>query len=233
MKKGEIKKQEFINTAEELFCRNGYESTSVQDIIDSLNTSKGSFYHHFISKEALLEEICSRRAEQIFTSVLRECGMAALPLRKLDILLSGMIPLRDEKLRFLLMLLPVFVLPEGRTVRYSFCDRLSSCFYRPVYEQLVSGQQSGILYCKDPENSASIILSIVNLLWVRISDMMINAEIIRRETDIGKCLRMVENSRESIERMLSLPYGSVNLIDMPALKLLNEKIHNHWPQKHL
>ena len=230
MKKGEIKKQEFINTAEELFCRNGYESTSVQDIIDSLNTSKGSFYHHFISKEALLEEICSRRADQIAASVLHECGMAPSPLRKLDILLSGMIPFRDERLRFLLMLLPVFALPEGRTVRYYFCDRLSSCFYLPVCEQLVAGHESGILYCKDPENSATLILSIINQLWVRISDLMINAEIKCRETDIGECLRIVENCRENIERMLSLPYGSVKLIDMPALKLLNEKIHVHWLQ---
>lgn len=231
MKKGEIKKQEFINTGEELFCRNGYEATSVQDIIDSLKTSKGSFYHHFLSKEALLEEICSRRADQIFASVLHECEASSLPLRKLDILLSGMIPLRDEKLRFLLMLLPVFGLPEGRTVRYYFCDKLSSCFYLPVYEQLVSGHESGILYCKDAENTAALILSIVNLLWIRISDIMINAEIKKREPDIGECLRIVENCRESIERMLSLPYGSVSLIDMPALKLLYEKIHNHWPKQ--
>ena len=230
MKKGEIKKKEFLNTAEELFCRNGYESTSVQDIIDSLNTSKGSFYHHFISKEALLEEICARRADQIFASVLSESEKSTLPLRKLDILLSGMIPFRDEKLRFLLMLLPVFTLPEGRTIKYYFCEKLSACFYHPVYEQLVSGHESGVLYSKDPENSASLILSIVNLLWVRISDMMINAETKQREPDIGECLRIAENCRESIERMLSLPYGSVNLIDIPSLKLLNEKIHNHWPQ---
>lgn len=231
MKKGEIKKQEFVNTAEELFCRNGYELTSVQDIIDSLNTSKGSFYHHFLSKEALLEEICSRRADQISASVLHECETSSLPLRKLDILLSGMIPFRDEKLRFLLMLLPVFSLPEGRTVRYSFCDKLASCFYRPVYEQIVSGHESGVLYSKDPDHSASLILSIVNLLWVRISDIMINAEIKRKEPDIGECLRIVENCREGIERILSLPYGTVSLIDIPSLKLLNERIHNHWPKQ--
>lgn len=231
MKKGEIKKQELINTAEELFCRNGYELTSVQDIIDSLNTSKGSFYHHFVSKESLLEAICSKRADQIFAAVLHECEMSPLPLRKVDILLSGMIPFRDEKLRFLLMLLPVFALPEGRTVRYSFCDKLSSCFYVPVCEQLVSGHESGILYCKDPESTATLILSVVNLLWVSISDMIINAEIKHREPDIGQCLRIVESSREGIEKILSLPYGSVSLIDIPTLKLLNEKIHNHWQQR--
>ena len=230
MKKGEIKKQEIMNTAEELFCRKGYEHTSVQDIIDALDTSKGSFYHHFVSKEALLEEICARRADQISASVLPECEKAPLPVKKLDFLLSGMIPFRDEKLRFLLMLLPVFALPEGRTVRYSFCDKLSSCFHRPVYELLASGHESGILFSKDPENSASLILSIVNLLWVSISDMLISAEAKHVEADISECLRIVENCRESIERILSLPYGSVSLIDIPALKLLNEKIHNHWPQ---
>ena len=66
MKKGDLRKKEILSTAEELFCRQGYEKTSVQDIIDRLNSSKGSFYHHFASKEALLEGICRNRAEQIF-----------------------------------------------------------------------------------------------------------------------------------------------------------------------
>ena len=72
MKKGEIRKQEILSTAEELFCRKGYEQTSIQDIIDRLNTSKGSFYHHFTSKESLLEEICDYRAEQILQSALSD-----------------------------------------------------------------------------------------------------------------------------------------------------------------
>ena len=63
MRKGDIRKQEILATAEQLFCRNGYEQTSVQDIIDCLHSSKGSFYHHYASKEALLEGICRNRAE--------------------------------------------------------------------------------------------------------------------------------------------------------------------------
>ena len=55
MKKGDIKKQEIIQTAEMLFCRYGYNETSVQDILDAIHTSKGSFYHHFESKEQVLQ----------------------------------------------------------------------------------------------------------------------------------------------------------------------------------
>ena len=62
MRKGDLKKQEILNTAEQLFCKKGYEETSVQDILDILRTSKGSFYHHYESKESLLEAMCSFRA---------------------------------------------------------------------------------------------------------------------------------------------------------------------------
>ena len=41
MKKGDLRKQEILQTAEKLFCRKGYEQTSVQDILDQLKTSKG------------------------------------------------------------------------------------------------------------------------------------------------------------------------------------------------
>ena len=47
LRKGDIRKQEILKTAEMMFCRNGYEKTSIQDIIDVLHSSKGSFYHHF------------------------------------------------------------------------------------------------------------------------------------------------------------------------------------------
>ena len=39
MKKGDLKKQEILRTAESLFCRYGYEATSIQDVLDELKTS--------------------------------------------------------------------------------------------------------------------------------------------------------------------------------------------------
>ena len=50
MRKGDEKRQELLNTAERLFCRQGYEETSVQDLLNAASMSKGGFYHHFASK---------------------------------------------------------------------------------------------------------------------------------------------------------------------------------------
>ena len=61
MKKGDLKRSSILETAERLFFEKGYEQTSIQDILDALSMSKGGFYHHFTSKEAILSEICDNR----------------------------------------------------------------------------------------------------------------------------------------------------------------------------
>ena len=43
-----------INAAWALFYEQGYEDTTVEEIIDLSGTSKGSFYHYFEGKDALL-----------------------------------------------------------------------------------------------------------------------------------------------------------------------------------
>ncbi|MBQ5324043.1 MAG: TetR/AcrR family transcriptional regulator [Oscillospiraceae bacterium] len=43
-----------LNAAWKLFEEKGYEETTVDEIIEDTNTSKGTFYHYFKSKEDLL-----------------------------------------------------------------------------------------------------------------------------------------------------------------------------------
>ncbi len=47
-------KGKIINAAWDLFYEQGYEDTTVEDIIAQSGTSKGSFYHYFEGKDALL-----------------------------------------------------------------------------------------------------------------------------------------------------------------------------------
>jgi len=46
-----------ISAAWELFYEQGYEDTTVEEIIDRSGTSKGSFYHYFDGKDALLSSL--------------------------------------------------------------------------------------------------------------------------------------------------------------------------------
>lgn len=56
-KKRRSTKSRIIKAAWNLFYKNGYENTTVDEIIAASKTSKGTFYHYFKGKEALLNTL--------------------------------------------------------------------------------------------------------------------------------------------------------------------------------
>ena len=56
-KKSRNTKTKIVSAAWELFYKNGYDDTTVDDIVELSGTSKGSFYHYFESKDALLDSL--------------------------------------------------------------------------------------------------------------------------------------------------------------------------------
>jgi AcrR family transcriptional regulator len=53
MKEKDSSKEKIIRIAEQLFAQKGYDSVGVAEICESAEISKGTFYHHFESKEIL------------------------------------------------------------------------------------------------------------------------------------------------------------------------------------
>lgn len=56
-KKRRSTKSKIVKAAWTLFHKNGYEQTTVDEIIAASKTSKGTFYHYFKGKEALLNTL--------------------------------------------------------------------------------------------------------------------------------------------------------------------------------
>ena len=58
--KGERRKQELLRIAYQMFVQNGYEETSIDEIIAEAHIAKGTYYYYFPSKEATLEEVINK-----------------------------------------------------------------------------------------------------------------------------------------------------------------------------
>jgi TetR/AcrR family transcriptional regulator, transcriptional repressor for nem operon len=54
-------RHQIIEAADQLFYENGYEHTSFSDIADTVQISRGNFYHHFKSKDEILDAVIIRR----------------------------------------------------------------------------------------------------------------------------------------------------------------------------
>ncbi|ALC85760.1 hypothetical protein AM499_07950 [Bacillus sp. FJAT-22090] len=59
------KKRNVLQAAKHLFIEKGFRSTSVQDIIDEANISKGTFYNYFSSKNECIVAIIESAREEI------------------------------------------------------------------------------------------------------------------------------------------------------------------------
>lgn len=228
MKKGDLKKAELIQTAEQLFCRNGYEQTSVQDILDILQTSKGSFYHHFPSKEALLEAMCRQRAEALAQDVKKSLGTGGSFQNRLNLCLEGMIPLSGERITFLLMILPVFDLPEGWSVKHAYQTALAGAFHPILSAILEKGHREGDCFCPHTDAAAKVVLLLLNDLWGEVCERIIQAEKAGETLDLGQSLEYLDQIRLSMEKIITVPYGSIRLLNLSDLKMLADQIHVHW-----
>ncbi|ACB84340.1 TetR/AcrR family transcriptional regulator [Natranaerobius thermophilus] len=65
------RKQEFLMTALELFYEKGYEKTTIKDIINKMDVSKGAFYHYFESKEDVITSLAKEYADRALSIIKR------------------------------------------------------------------------------------------------------------------------------------------------------------------
>src|SRR3954454_16055465 len=59
-----VRQNELLQIAADLFADRGYNATTVRDIADEAGILSGSLYHHFDSKESMIDAILSRFIEQ-------------------------------------------------------------------------------------------------------------------------------------------------------------------------
>ncbi len=66
--------KKILDVSQKLFMEKGFETTSIQDIIDGLGgLSKGAVYHHFKSKDEIFDAVGVRYNEQIVAGLRELC----------------------------------------------------------------------------------------------------------------------------------------------------------------
>jgi len=60
------RRDELLGIAAGLFAEKGFKNTTVRDIADAAGILSGSLYHHFDSKESMIDEVLSTFQEELF-----------------------------------------------------------------------------------------------------------------------------------------------------------------------
>ena len=60
------RREELLTIAAQLFAEKGFKNTTVRDIADAAGILSGSLYHHFDSKESMVDEILREFQDELF-----------------------------------------------------------------------------------------------------------------------------------------------------------------------
>lgn len=213
MRKGDEKRQEMLTVAERLFCLKGYEATSVQDILDVLHVSKGGFYHHFASKEALLYTLFYQRAERALERTEESLAQETDIMTRLNLLMYGYLPLRREEADFLGMLMPMLDKPEGRALRLSYQEALKETFLPVMERELALGMDAKVIFPAHAD-VADLILTLLAQCWVDVAGELTNASKKAQKPEAAALMNVLGKYRRSLERLLDAPFGSIEIIPL-------------------
>ena len=206
MLKGDLRKQAIIDTAEALFFEKGYAKTTIQDFLDALGCSKGSFYHHYESKLQVLMELCRQKAARSFEGFKKK--QIDDPLERLNALIYLAMPFRDGEEATIALLLPLEGLTDGQMVMNAILEAQKELFFPEIRNILNELKEREQVYFTQP--------MLPEILWdsytAVYSRLMGEAAAIAKGGGTGTAVRLIEAERFLWERLLDAPFASMELI---------------------
>ncbi|MBR3742210.1 MAG: TetR/AcrR family transcriptional regulator [Clostridia bacterium] len=206
MLKGDIRKQAILDTAETLFFEKGYVKTTIQDFLDALECSKGSFYHHFESKLQVLTELCRQKTAKSFEAYQEK--QYETPMEQLNALFYSAMPFREGEEKTVALLLPLVDMTDGKLVMDAMLDAQKEQFFPELCGLLSNLREQKTVYFTQ-EMLPELLWDSYTAVYLR---MMREAEAIRQGGGTGGAVRLIETERFLWERLLDAPFGSIELI---------------------
>jgi AcrR family transcriptional regulator len=161
-------KERLLRVATRLFARNGFEGTSVQDIVDAAGVTKGAMYHYYGSKDDLLYEVYHQLLSLQTTrlsDIAKGSGSAEERLRAaaIDVVESSLANLDD----MIVFFRSLHMLPEDRQNQIRAERRAYSDQFKALVEE---GMTAGMFRTEVPADIVvHYYLSAINQLgsWYR------------------------------------------------------------------
>lgn len=206
MLKGDLRRQAILDAGETLFFEKGYGKATIQDFLDMLDCSKGSFYHHFESKLQVLTELCRQRAQKSYQDFQEQVYDDALS--RLNGLIYYAMPFRHGEEKTVALLMPLMGISDGQMVLGAVIDAQKELFFPEMVRLVEFLREKGeVFYTK---------AALPELLWDSYSAvyrrLMEEAAAIQQGGGTTGVIQLIEAERFLWERLLDAPFGSMELI---------------------
>ena len=210
-------RDQIIYEAVRLFAEQGYEKTTIQAIIDAVGVSKGGFYHHFRSKDEIVEAITEayivEGLEYAEQSVLQKDLSTA---EKLNEFASVTQVYRKRRQDTREAIEQAFYGEHNLKLEKAILTKMRDRTVPVLKGILAAGIERGDLSIDDPDEYARILYQVLLHMKESLRDHL------QAGADREKVASVLRTHEDAICRMLSFPESSLKLTP-PYMKRLYEK----------
>ncbi len=162
VKTAEERKNEILDVAERLFAEKGFDHASTNDIINRIGIARGTLYHHFSSKEEILDAIVERMTREAVHEAKRIVDDSSKPI--LVRLTEAMNALNIDSEAGAEVLLQLHK-PQNALLHQKMQESLIKSVV-PLMAKLVrEGNEKGIFSTKYPEEATEMIMIYSNIAF--------------------------------------------------------------------
>jgi AcrR family transcriptional regulator len=211
-KEYEERLKELLDAARELFFEKGYQTTSVNDIIEKVGVAKGTFYHYFKTKSDLLDKLVERFTESIHVEIKKLVKRTDLnALEKINGFFALGRTFKARNIELMKLLLKALYNEENLVMRHRMIrDRIKSTL--PEFVKIIDqGIKEGVFNVANSRELAELIY----YLGININELA--GELIltlsKNPENIDIIERKIKAYESSIEKILGIAEGSISIAD--------------------
>ena len=211
------RKNEFLDAAQQLFYTRGYEQTSVNAILEKVGVAKGTFYHYFKSKEALLDSLIERMTDKIIVLIEEVVENADLDaITKLNLVFETSASWKAAHKDLILTLIRSIYNDDNILLRRKMFRRATSRASPFVAKVIRQGLAEGVFNTRYPAEVSEMIFMQSNNLGDKIAELMLGLD--EHPENRESIFRILEVYEDAVERFLGAPQGSIHLADRATLE---------------
>ena len=199
VKTAEERKNEILDVAEELFSSYGFEETSTNDIIARIGIARGTLYHHFQSKEEILDAVIERLTTRIIAKAAVIIHDKRRPL--VDRLVDGILALNvDSNLGHEVM--AQVHKPQNALLHQKMQEQLISGVVPLLAELFEEGCEVGVFSTPYPREAAEMIIVYSNIAFDELNLLEAEAQKNRIQGFIFHTQRILGVNDNSLEEAI-------------------------------
>jgi AcrR family transcriptional regulator len=217
-----VRKNELLDTAQELFFTKGYRRTSVDAIIKKVGVSKGTFYYYFKSKEDLMDKLVKRMTNQILLEVKKITERTDLDaLTKLNKAYITCRKIKLENIELIKLYLKVLYKDENIILRHKIYMSNIDLLVPEFAKIINQGVEEKLFNATFPHKAAKLIFEVAQTLGDSTAKLFLEMD--ENPEVVEKIKNEIELYENAIERIIGAKKGSINIVDRSMLKNLLEK----------